>query len=282
MAAAATALMAYGLLVADGTVVAQSSGTTTTTTAGGSTTTTVSTQRDRYSPAVVRGNHWFIRNSFTSGASTSDFFYGDVGDAKLLCDWNGDGVRTPGVRRGITFYLRDAPISNGAGGGSDRAALNFGNLGDVPICGDWDGNGSETIGVVRNDGGTLKWFMHNSNTPGQSVSSPVFFFGNNGDTPTVGDWDGNGSSNPGVRRGITFFFRNSNNTGPGDGSFGFGDPNDQPVTGDWDGAQGYSVGVFRNGTWYLRNTNSATNASLLVPPFGFGQGGDAARVAATP
>ena len=238
--------------------------------------------RARYFPAIVRGNHWFIRQSVTTGVSTSDFFFGDVGDQKLLCDWNGDGTRTPGVRRGITFYLRDGAIPNGTGAASDRPGLNFGNLGDVPICGDWDGDGDETIGVVRNDAGTLKWFMHNSNVPGESVRSPVFFFGSAGDTPIVGNWDGAEGANPGVRRGISFLLRNSNTNGVADQRIDFGDPTDVPIVGNWDGAQGDNLGVFRGGTWFLRNSNNPANPSLLVPPFGFGQGGDVPRVAAYP
>jgi hypothetical protein len=268
LAVAAAALVVVGLVVSDGAVLAQTVPT--------STTQIQPIRPRRFSPAVVRGNHWFVRTSQDSGAATLDFFYGDVGDDKLLCDWDGDGVRSPGVRRGITFFLRDAVIENGKGGGSDRANLLFGNPDDIPICGDWDADGDETIGVVRREGGTLHWFMHNSNIPGERVNSPVFFYGEATDTPIVGDWDDKAGSNPAVRRGIFFFYRESNDTGPATGSFPFGDVRDQPVAGDWDRVLGDTFGVMRNGTWYLRNDLTAGNPSM--PPFGFGDPGDKALV----
>jgi hypothetical protein len=269
-AGVAAVLVVGALAIFPASVEAQSGGTTTTTARPPA-------PRPKQSwPAVVRGNHWFVRTSYSTGVATSDFFFGDVGDQKLFCDWDGDGVRSPGVRRGITFYLRDAPIPNGQGGTSDRAALNFGNPDDIAICGDWNGDTTETIGVVRNEGGTLHWFMHNSNIPGQPAVSPTPYFGSAGDVPIVGDWDNDGVITLGVRRGITFFWRDTNETGPGTGSFDFGDPGDQPVAGNWDNILGDTFGVVRNGTWYIRNANTAGSPS--IQPFQFGDAGDVARV----
>ncbi|WP_222273266.1 hypothetical protein, partial [Modestobacter marinus] len=45
--------------------------------------------------AVRRGNHYFVRNSITTGYSESDFWYGDPNDKVLVGNWN--GVRTPAV-----------------------------------------------------------------------------------------------------------------------------------------------------------------------------------------
>jgi hypothetical protein len=130
--------------------------------------------------------------------------------------------------------------------------------------------------VVRRENGTLHWFMHNSNVPGERVNSPVFFYGNASDTPVVGDWDNQAGANPAVRRGIFFLYRESNDTGPATGSVAFGDVTDQPIAGDWDRVLGDTFGVMRNGTWYLRNENTPGNPS--VPPFGFGDAGDKALV----
>jgi hypothetical protein len=270
----AVVVMAYALVASGGAVGAQTDTSTTTTTE-------VPT-RDQFWPAVVRGNHWFIREAQLGSNSTTDYFYGDNGDQKLLCDWNGDGVRTPGVRRGITFYLRDAVPPTGAHVDADREALNFGDPTDIPICGDWDGDGDETIGIVRNDpSGALKWIMHNSNAPREQVRSPVFLFGNAGDTPIVGDWNDDNIANPGVRRGISFFIRDENTPGFSTANFDFGNPGDVPVAGDWDRALGDTLGVFRHGTWFLRNANTAGNPAL-PSPYGFGQGGDVPRVFANP
>ncbi|MBV8981459.1 MAG: hypothetical protein JO086_11210 [Acidimicrobiia bacterium] len=46
--------------------------------------------------------------------------------------------------------------------------------------------------------------------------------------PVVGDWNGDHAETPGVRRGNTWFLRNSNSSGVADLSFGFGDTSDVP------------------------------------------------------
>ncbi len=91
-----------------------------------------------------------------------------------MCDWDGDGVSTPGVVRGNSWFVRN---SNTAGVAD--STFTYGNPGDTPICGDWNGNGTDTPGVVRGN----TWHLRNSNTTG--VADITFTFGNLGDTPRV-------------------------------------------------------------------------------------------------
>ena len=68
-----------------------------------------------------------------------------------------------------------------------------------------------------------------------------------GDTPVIGDWDGNGTANVGVlRRSAAPVFRLKR---PGRTMLRipFGAPADQPVSGDWDGDGHLEVGVRRPG-----------------------------------
>ncbi len=162
-------------------------------------------------PAVVRGNAWHLRNSLTAGAADISYPYGKSGDTKLMCDWDGDEVRTPGVVRGNTWHLR-----NSNSGGVADTSFPYGQPGDTKVCGDWNGNGTETAGVVR---GNI-WHLRNSNTGG--VADISFPYGIASDTKLACDWNGNGTDTPGVVRGNTWHLRNSNTGGVADISFPYG------------------------------------------------------------
>ena len=75
---------------------------------------------------------------------------------------------------------------------------------------------------------------------------PGFVYGNPGDTPIIGDWDGNGTVTPGVVRNGTWYLRNSNTAGVADISFIYGNPGDIPVVGDWDSSKSTTPGVVRS------------------------------------
>jgi mannan endo-1,4-beta-mannosidase len=124
-----------------------------------------------------------------------------------------------------------------------------------------------TTGVFRPSNGLL--YLKNSNTTG--IADAALNYGNPGDYPVVGDWDGNGTVTIGIYRNGSFYLRNSNTIGFADTVFSFGQPGDQPIAGDWDGNGVDTVGLFRNGIFFLRNSNSpgAPDAS-----FGLGNPGD--------
>ena len=85
----------------------------------------------------------------------------------------------------------------------------------------------------------------------------VWRFGQPGDWPVVGDWDGDGFDEIGVYgfRGTTYRFEldvNGNGTlDAGDAVFVFSGANAQPVAGDWNGDGVDEVGLFLNRTWWL-------------------------------
>jgi hypothetical protein len=115
------------------------------------------------------------------------FVYGNSTDRPIVGDWNGDGVDTPGVIRGNTWYL-----SNSYNGTVD-ISFTYGIAGDIAVVGDWNGDRVDTPGVVRGN----MWYL--SNTFGGS-GDYVFSYGYYSDEPVVGDWDGNGTDTPGVVR----------------------------------------------------------------------------------
>jgi hypothetical protein len=91
------------------------------------------------------------------------------------------------------------------------------------------------------------WYLRGANP---------FHYGLAGDDPVMGDWNGDGTSTPGVYRDGTWYQRDANSGGPSR-SFHFGLAGDRPVAGDWNGDGKDTVGVFRNGTWYLRDANAS-------------------------
>ena len=196
---------------------------------------------------------WYLP---TAVGNVTSFYYGNPGDVPFAGDWDCDGVSTPGLFRPSDgfVYLRN---SNTQG----IADLRFfvGNPADVPLAGDFNGNGCETVSLYRRT--TQEFFIFNElgeNDSGLGAADFSFLFGNPGDQPVVGDWDGDGSDEVGLHRESTglFYWRNTLDAGVADGSLVYGKPGDRFVAGDWgvvDGAD--TPGVFRPSdlTFYFRH-----------------------------
>ncbi len=126
-------------------------------------------------------------------------------------------------------------------------------------------NGINTVGIYRNGA----FYLRNSNSAGPA--DLAFNYGIPGDTPLVGDWDGNIVDTVGIYRNSAFYLRNSNSAGPADLTFNYGIPGDTPLVSDWDGNVVDTVGIYRNSAFYLRNSNNAGPADLT---FNYGIPGD--------
>jgi hypothetical protein len=113
---------------------------------------------------------------------------------------------------------------------------------------------------------TGKIFLKYSNTSG--IADTDLTYGDPGDYPLAGDWNGDNIDTVGIYRNGVFYLRNSNTTGPADvPPIRFGDPTDQPVVGDWNGDGIDTIGVYRNGTFYLSNSNTQ-GAPVFTVTFG--------------
>ncbi|MFN2608163.1 MAG: hypothetical protein ABR511_09775 [Acidimicrobiales bacterium] len=112
-------------------------------------------------------------------------------------------------------------------------------------------------------------YLRQSTTTG--AADFFYRYGNTGDTPLMGDWDGNGTRTPAVFRAGNWYLSNSNTTGVADVAFSYGDAGDIPVVGDWNGDGIETPGVVRGGTWYLRNSNTTGVADVV---FSYGDAGD--------
>jgi hypothetical protein len=140
----------------------------------------------------------------------------------------------------------------------------------------------DTIGLFRPSTG--QFLLRNSNTTGNP--DLTLTFGQAGDKPLVGDWNGDGVSDIGVFRSGTFLLATVQTvfkapclfcvpvlttTLTSLPQFSFGPSGGLPIAGDWNGDGIDSIGVFSNGTFQLRNSNTAGSPDLS---FAFGQTGD--------
>jgi parallel beta-helix repeat protein len=211
---------------------------------------------------------WHLRHN---QSDIDSFFYGNPGDVPFMGDWDCDGIATPGLfRQSDAFaYLRN---TNSQGIADIR--FFFGNPSDIPLAGDFNGDGCDTLSIYRPS--EARFYIVNAlgtNDGGLGPADYSFLFGNLGDKPVVGDWDGDGIDEIGLHRESTglFYWRNTLDTGNADGTIFFGDPGDRFVAGDWGIVDGKDTpGLFRpsDTTFYFRHTLTAGNADSQLE---FGQ-----------
>jgi lactocepin len=124
----------------------------------------------------------------------------------------------------------------------------------------------DTVGLV--DPATGQWHLRNM---AGAVTS--FFYGNPGDVPFVGDWDGDGVATPGLFRTSDAFayLRNSNSQGVADIRFFFGNPSDVPLSGDWDGDGKDTLSIYRPSEqrFYIINELGENEGGLGAADFSF-------------
>lgn len=185
------------------------------------------------------------------------FYYGNPNDIPFMGDWDCDGIDTPGLfRQSNAFaYLRNSNTQ-----GIADIDFFFGNPSDIPLAGDWNGDGCDTLSLYRPS--EQRFYIINrlgENEGGLGAADFSFFFGNPGDKPVVGDWDGDGIDEIGLHRESTglFYWRNTLTTGIADGQIFYGDPDDRFVAGDWGIVDGVDTpAVFRpsDTTFFFRHT----------------------------
>ncbi len=203
---------------------------------------------------------WYLYDS--AGVLKASFYYGNPGDYPIYGDWNGDGVETPGLYRQSDGYVY---LRNSNTQGIADIKFFFGNPGDVPIAGDFNGDGFDTVSIYRPSNQTF-YIINKLGSGDQGLGAADFsyVFGNPGDKPFVGDFNGNGIETAGLHRESTglVYFRNTHTQGNADAQFIFGDPGDRLVAGDWTGDGTFTPALFRpsNTTMYFRYTNTQGNA----------------------
>jgi len=132
-------------------------------------------------------------------------------DIPVAGDWDGDGDDDIGgyYPANSTFYLYLLNLDSSTA--ISFKAVPFGVHGDTPLTGDWDWDGDDDAGVYRafdpDYSNNPAFYFDLNHTGGQADYTP-YPYGNNGDIPVTGSWNGDGDSNIGVYRPSTeeFFF----------------------------------------------------------------------------
>jgi len=121
-------------------------------------------------------------------------------------------------------------------------------------------------------------YLRNSNTQGSADIR--FFFGDPGDIPLAGDFNGNGCDTVSIFRPSAARVFIINELGQNDGGLGaadftylFGNPGDKPFVGDFDADRIDTVGLHRESTGLVYFRNSHTQGTADVQ-YIFGDPGD--------
>ena len=214
---------------------------------------------DSYGLVDPASGQWHLSQD---GQSAVPFYFGNPGDYPFMGDWDCDGVDTPGLYRQSDGY---AYLRNSNTQGIAHVSFFFGDPGDIPVAGDFNADGCDTLSIYRPSNQTFYIInMLGTDDGGLGAAEYSFVFGNFGDKPFIGDFNGNGQDTVGLHRESTglVYYRNTNTQGNADNQFIFGDPGDRLIAGDWNSNGTDSPGLFRpsNTTVYLRYQNSQGNA----------------------
>lgn len=192
-----------------------------------------------------------------------EFAFGADGDTPIAGDWDCDGIDTPGVWRSSTgeVFLR-----NTSSAGPTDVAYKYETPDARPLAGDFDGDGCDTVSFYNPADGAVAIFNTAEAAIGPSKSAAdanaTYVFGDAGDEPFAGDFDGDGADTIGLFRPstATVYLKNTHTAGPADLDFQFGTDGDLPLAGDWGPADGIdTVAMYtpNTQTFSFRFTNSA-------------------------
>jgi hypothetical protein len=120
----------------------------------------------------------------------------------------------------------------------------------------------DTIGVFRPSTG--QFLLRNFNSAGSP--NLIITFGQSGDQPLAGDWDGDGIDTVGVFRNGQFLLRQPRAIFGPTITVNFGQAGDLAIVGDWNGDGIDTPGVFRPSTGQFFLTNGANTNNSSPPP----------------
>ena len=185
------------------------------------------------------------------------FYFGTPGDVPMLGDWDCDGVDTAGLYRPTDGYVY---LTNVNATSVATTRFHLGIAGDVPLAGDWDGDGCDTVSVYRPSEGRVFIADRLGADEGWFVADYDYYFGESGDKPFAGDFDGDGVDTVGLHRESSgyVYFLNRHQTAVADVEFFYGLPGDRLVAGDWTGDGIDTVAIYRpvDARFYFRYTNT--------------------------
>lgn len=181
------------------------------------------------------------------------------------------------------WLLRNSNTS----GDADMVLTFGGQVKDLPVAGDWNGDGQTDVAIYRGgkfNRAILKTFTLCPTCPLLAVAEPLdsIAFGESGDFPVAGDWNGDGIDDLGVFRPGpqgTFLLRIPQAICPfcnpplfifETRTLFFGTVG-APVAGDWDGDGKDGVGVYDRASSTFFLSNDLAKSNFIIP---FGKAGD--------
>lgn len=218
-------------------------------------------------------NNFFYRANAQTNTNTNffGFQWGTTGDLFVPGDYDGDTKADVAIWRPSTGFWYALRSSN-----NTLIAVPWGQNGDIPVTGDFDGDLKTDYAVIRQNvggvGTSLTWFILQSNF---ANGFPLTYrWGQNGDIPAVGDFDGNGKADVTVFRASIGLWASvlsnaSNAPGTVQRFTTFGQLGDIPQAADYDGDGRTDIAVFRpnnvsNNFFYVQNSsNSVVQTSAL-------------------
>ncbi|MCO6502876.1 MAG: murein L,D-transpeptidase [Acidimicrobiales bacterium] len=205
-------------------------------------------------------NPWYFTGGYALHGSSSVPAYPASHGCVRLTMWDSDWLESQ-LWVGMPVHVWYEPAGVGPTF-APNADLGIGGSAGCP-------NGNCDRVAFQDRGGRFYLWDQLSHNPAISA----FFYGNPGDTPFSGDWNGDGQKTLGLyRRSDGYvYLRNSNTQGVANITFYFGNPGDIPLAGDFDGDGYDTVSIYRPSEqrFYIINKLGADGGGLGAAEFSF-------------
>ena len=143
---------------------------------------------------------WFLQKS-SANYVASFVSWGQSGDIPIVADFDGDGLSDIGFyRNGLWEMLKSSQNYSFA----NPLIFSWGGAGLQPVVADFDNDKKADIGyIVPPTGGQSAAYAILKSSANYSQAQPLYVpagYPSLGDTPVVGDYDGDGKADPGIWR----------------------------------------------------------------------------------
>ncbi len=191
---------------------------------------------------------WYLHKSVLGDTATH---WGLSTDILTPADFDGDGITDIAVWRPADlahFFVLNSATST-------VTTEQFGQTGDDPIpVADWDGDGKADIAVYRNAAvGNQSFFYFRGSRNNPNGNTTYLPWGQAGDDPVRGDFDGDGIEDATVFRPSDRYWYTLRSSDQQTQALQWGLITDKRIEGDFDGDGKTDLAVFRpsDATWYI-------------------------------